>query len=73
MKNREAFINCINEMNVNYKAVKYYLNVDNALYLDMYIPSNTDDIDGDLLMNLLDAITTHLEKEYPNWMKLLWC
>ena len=73
MKNREAFINCINEMNVNYKAVKYYLNVDNALYLDMYIPSNTDDIDGDLLVSLLDAITTHLEKEYPNWMKLLWC
>lgn len=26
-------------MNINYKAVKYYLGADNALYLDMYIPN----------------------------------
>jgi hypothetical protein len=23
-------------------------------------------------MDLLNAITVHLKKEYPNWMKLLW-
>lgn len=72
MKNKDEFIRCVNEMNISYKAVKYYLGADNALYLDMYIPNNREDIDGDLVMDLITAITTHLEKEYPNWMKLLW-
>lgn len=72
MKNKDEFIRCVNEMNISYKAVKYYLDADNALYLDMYIPNNREDIDGDLVMDLITAITTHLEKEYPNWMKLLW-
>ena len=39
MKNKDEFIRCVNEMNINYKAVKYYLGADNALYLDMYIPN----------------------------------
>ena len=72
MKNKEEFIRCVNEMNISYKAVKYYLGADNALYLDMYIPNKHEDIDGDLVMDLITAITSHLEKEYPNWMKLLW-
>ena len=72
MKNKDEFIRCVNEMNINYKAVKYYLGADNALYLDMYIPNKNDDLDGELVMDLLNAITVHLEKEYPNWMKLLW-
>ncbi len=71
-KNKDSFLKCVNEMNITYKAVKYYLGADNALYLDMYIPSNNDDIDGDLVINLLSALNRHLEKEYPNWMKLLW-
>ena len=62
MKNKDEFIRCVNEMNINYK----------ALYLDMYIPNKNDDLDGELVMDLLNAITVHLEKEYPNWMKLLW-
>lgn len=72
MKNKDEFIHCVNEMNINYKAVKYYLGTDNALYLDMYIPNKNDDLDGELVMDLLNAIKLHLEKEYPNWMKLLW-
>lgn len=72
IKNKDEFIRCVNEMNISYKAVKYYLGADNALYLDMYIPNNHEDIDGELVMDLITAITTHLEKEYPNWMKLLW-
>ena len=36
------------------------------------IPNKNDDLDGELVMDLLNAITVHLEKEYPNWMKLLW-
>ncbi len=70
--NRDEFMKCINEMNITYKAIKYYLNADNALYLDMYIPSNNEELDGDLVINLISAINRHLEKEYPNWMKLLW-
>ncbi len=70
--NRDEFMKCINEMNITYKAIKYYLNADNALYLDMYIPSNNEEVDGDLVINLISAINRHLEKEYPNWMKLLW-
>ena len=65
MKNKDEFIRCVNEMNINYKAVKYYLGADNALYLDMYIPNKNDDLDGELVMDLLNAITVHLEKEYP--------
>lgn len=71
-KNTDEFYKCINEMNITYKAVKYYLGTDDALYLDMYIPSLTDDIDGNLVINILSAMNIHLEKEYPNWMKLLW-
>lgn len=71
-KNRDEFVRCVNEMNIAYKAVKYYLGNDNALYLDMYVPNRTDDIDGELVISLIDAINSHLQKEYPNWMKLLW-
>lgn len=71
-KNKEGFMNCINEMNISYKAVKYYLGADNGLYLDMYIPGRSDGLDCELVMELIDAIKSHLEKEYPNWMKLLW-
>lgn len=71
-KNKDEFIRCVNEMNITYKAIKYYLGMDDALYLDMYIPSNKDELDGDLVIELLSAINSHLEQEYPNWMKLLW-
>lgn len=71
-KNRDEFVRCVNEMNIAYKAVKYYLGNDNALYLDMYIPNRTDDVDGELVISLINAINSHLQKEYPNWMKLLW-
>lgn len=71
-KNHDEFVCCVNEMNIAYKAVKYYLGNDNALYLDMYIPNRTDEVDGELVINLINAINSHLQKEYPNWMKLLW-
>ena len=72
IKNKDEFIRCVNEMNITYKAIKYYLGMDGALYLDMYIPSNKNETDGDLVIDLLGAINSHLEQEYPNWMKLLW-
>ena len=72
IKNKDEFIRCVNEMNITYKAIKYYLGMDEALYLDMYIPSNKNETDGDLVIDLLSAINSHLEQEYPNWMKLLW-
>lgn len=71
-QNKEAFMDCVNEMNISYKAVKYYLGTDNGLYLDMYIPGRNDDLDCELVMDLLEAVKSHLETEYPNWMKLLW-
>lgn len=71
-KNKNEFVRCVNEMNITYKAIKYYLGTDDALYLDMYIPNNKDELDGDLVIELLSAINSHLEQEYPNWMKLLW-
>lgn len=71
-KNKDEFIRCVNEMNITYKAIKYYLGMDDALYLDMYIPSSKNELDGDLVIELLSAINSHLEQEYPNWMKLLW-
>lgn len=71
-RSKDEFLKCINEMNITYKAVKYYLGADGGLYLDMYIPGSDDNIDGDLVINLLSALNRHLDKEYPNWMKLLW-
>lgn len=71
-RSKDEFLKCINEMNITYKAVKYYLGADSGLYLDMYIPGSDDNIDGDLVINLLSALNRHLDKEYPNWMKLLW-
>ena len=71
-KNNTEFIKCVNEMNINYKAVKYYLGTDNALYLDMYISSLNDELDGNLVISMINAMNVHLTKEYPNWMKLLW-
>lgn len=71
-RSKDEFLKCINEMNITYKAVKYYLGADSGLYLDMYIPGSDDSIDGDLVINLLSALNRHLDKEYPNWMKLLW-
>ena len=71
-KNNTEFIKCVNEININYKAVKYYLGTDNALYLDMYISSLNDELDGNLVISMINAMNVHLTKEYPNWMKLLW-
>ena len=72
IKNKDEFVRCVNEMNITYKAIKYYLGMDDALYLDMYIPGSKNELDGDLVIELLSAINSHLEHEYPNWMKLLW-
>lgn len=71
-ENEVQLVKAINKLNGHYKVFKYYFAEDGSLILDCCLPTNAEDLDGDLVYTLLDVIIKHLEEEYGNIMKQVW-
>ncbi len=62
----------INELNGRYKFFKYYMRTDGTVYLDLCLPFQNDEIDGQTIQLSLGLLIRHLEDEYDKFMKVVW-
>lgn len=71
-ENESAWLKKINQLNLQYKVLKYYFAEDSSLMLEGSVVHENNQLNGDSIYNLLDLMVKHLAGEYKNFMKLIW-
>lgn len=70
--NKEAILEKINKLNLQYKIFKYTITDDNDIVLDISLPAVPEHFDERLVMSIIDIAVKHLVDEYPSLMHVVW-
>lgn len=70
--NRAAVMDCLNDLNANYKVFKYYVNGAGDLVIESCIPSTDNEFVPEMVHAVIDVVLKHLNEEYPKLMKVVW-
>lgn len=72
MSKKEKILKLINDLNVNYRSSKYFLN-DDAIAVQITYIAESKYFDAVRFMELIHiAYQTLKEKDYPKFMKIIW-
>lgn len=71
-ENRSAIMEYLNDLNMEYRMLKYNCDAVGNLLMTLVIPSGVETFDPAMIINLLNEIQKHLEDVYPDIMKKIW-
>lgn len=70
---RNEILNLLNELNINYKTIHFYINKDNNIMGQILYASDNDDFNANLFCSMItNHYTLILENEFPEIMKVMW-
>ncbi len=70
--NKAAIMEYLNDLNTEYRMLKYNCDGAGNLLMTLVITSGVETFDPGMIINLLNEIQTHLDTVYPDIMKKLW-